>query len=64
MAYKIQTSEIIKAKTKQKQFNTGECQCQQEKGSEAAAHLGDFSVTELHTHNEFKMREESECEQN
>jgi len=36
----------------------------QEKGSEAAAHLGDFSITELHTYKEFKMREESECERN
>lgn len=29
-----------------------------------ASHLGDFNKTELHTYKEFKMREESECEQN
>lgn len=36
----------------------------QEKGSEAAAHLGDFNITELCTYKEFKMREDSECEPN
>lgn len=36
----------------------------QEKDSEVAACLGDFSKTELHAYKELNMREEPQCEQN
>lgn len=60
MPYKTQTSEIIKAKPKQKQFNVN---AKQEKDSEVAACLGDFSLTELHACKGLNMREEPQCEQ-
>lgn len=54
----------MKAKLKQTDLIKVNVNAKQEKGSETAAHLGDFSITELHTYKEFKIKEESECGQN